>query len=153
VSLIKYPFYFLFFTLLSFLCYAGNVTITDGDTIRIGEEHIRFSGIDTPELKQMCTYQGIGFQCGEFSKTLLIQKIANQEVTCIREGKDQYGRTLAECFVGEESLSSYLVREGYAFAYRQYSKQFIQDEEFAQSRQNGMWAMEFEFPWDFRKNN
>ena len=119
----------------------------------MGEERIRFSGIDAPELKQMCTYQGIEFQCGEFSKTLLIQKIANQEVTCIREGKDQYGRTLAECFVGEESLSSYLVREGYAFAYRQYSKQFIQDEEYAQSRQNGMWAMEFEFPWDFRKKN
>ena len=119
----------------------------------MGEERIRFSGIDAPELKQMCTYQGIEFQCGEFSKTLLIQKIANQEVTCIREGKDQYGRTLAECFVAEESLSSYLVREGYAFAYRQYSEQFIQDEEYAQSRQNGMWAMEFEFPRDFRKNN
>ena len=153
MSLIKYPLFFLIFTLLSFLCYAGNVTVTDGDTIRIGEERIRFSGIDAPELKQMCTYQGIEFQCGEFSKTLLIQKIANQEVTCIREGKDQYGRTLAECFVGEESLSSYLVREGYAFAYRQYSKKFIQDEEYAQSRQNGMWAMEFEFPWDFRRKN
>ena len=153
MSLIKYPLYFLLFTLLSFICYAGNVTVTDGDTIRMGEERIRFSGIDAPELKQMCTYQSIEFQCGEFSKTLLIQKIANQEVTCIREGKDQYGRTLAECFVGEESLSSYLVQEGYAFAYRQYSKQFIQDEEYAQSRQNGMWAMEFEFPWDFRKNN
>ncbi|MDA0864542.1 MAG: thermonuclease family protein [Bacteroidetes bacterium] len=153
MSLVKYPLFFLLFTLLSFLCYAGNVTITDGDTIRIGEERIRFSGIDAPELKQMCTYHGIEFQCGEFSKTLLIQKITNQEVTCIREGKDQYGRTLAECFVAEVSLSSYLVREGYAFAYRQYSEQFIQDEEYAQSRQNGMWAMEFEFPWDFRKNN
>ena len=153
MSLIKYPFYFIFFTLLSFLCYADNVTVTDGDTIRMGEERIRFSGIDAPELKQMCIYQGIDSQCGEFSKTLLIQKIANQEVTCIREGKDQYGRTLAECFVGEESLSSYLVREGYAFAYRQYSKKFIQDEEYAQSRQNGMWAMEFEFPWDFRRKN
>jgi len=153
LSLIKYPLYFLLFTLPSFICYAGNVTVTDGDTIRMGEERIRFSGIDAPELKQMCTYQSIEFQCGEFSKTLLIQKIANQEVTCIREGKDQYGRTLAECFVGEESLSSYLVQEGYAFAYRQYSEQFIQDEEYAQSRQNGMWAMEFEFPWDFRKNN
>ena len=84
---------------------------------------------------------------------MLIQKIANQEVNCIREGNDQYGRTLAECFVGEESLSSYLVREGYAFAYRQYSDQFIQDEEYAQSRENGMWSMEFLFPWDYRKQN
>ena len=112
MSLIKYPLFFLLFTLLSFLCYADNVNVTDGDTIRMGEERIRFSGIDAPELKQMCTYQGIEFQCGEFSKTLLIQKIANQEVACIREGKDQYGRTLAECCGEEESLRSYVVREG-----------------------------------------
>ena len=141
----------LFFIIARY--YAEHITVTDGDTIRIGDERIRFSGIDAPELKQTCIYQSIEFQCGEFSKTLLIQKIANQEVNCIREGNDQYGRTLAECFVGEESLSSYLVREGYAFAYRQYSDQFIQDEEYAQSRENGMWSMEFLFPWDYRKQN
>jgi len=55
--------------------------------------------------------------------------------------------------VGKESLSSYLVREGYAFAYRDYSDQFIADEEYAQSKGNGMWSMEFLFPWDFRKKN
>ena len=153
MSLIQYPLFLLLFTFLFSFCYAGPVTVTDGDTIRMGDERIRFSGIDAPELQQMCTYQDIEFQCGEFSKTLLIQKITNQKVNCIREGEDQYGRILAECFVGEESLSSYLVREGYAFAYRQYSDQFIQDEEYAQSRENGMWAMEFEFPWDFRRKN
>ena len=31
------------------------IKITDGDTIKINGEKIRFSGIDTPELKQMCT--------------------------------------------------------------------------------------------------
>ena len=131
--------------------YAEQITVTDGDTIRIGDERIRFSGIDAPELKQTCIYQSIEFQCGEFSKNLLIKKIANEEVTCIRQGKDQYGRTLAECFVGEDSLSSYLVREGYAFAYRQYSDQFIQDEEYAKSKENGMWSMKFVFPWEYRR--
>ena len=117
----------------------------------MGAERIRFSGIDAPELDQTCFYQEIEFNCGEFSKNLLIEKIADQEVSCIRESKDQYGRTLAECFVGKESLSSFLVREGYAFAYRKYSDKFIADEEYAQSKGNGMWSMEFLFPWDFRK--
>ena len=126
--------------------------VTDGDTIRIGDERIRFSGIDAPEIKQTCIYQEIEFKCGEFSKNLLIEKISNQEVSCIRENTDQYGRTLAECFVGKESLSSYLVREGYAFAYRKYSDKFIPDEEHAQSKGNGMWSMTFMFPWDFRKS-
>jgi len=31
-----------------------NLKITDGDTIKINGEKIRFSGIDTPELKQIC---------------------------------------------------------------------------------------------------
>ena len=143
----------LFFGILIFSSANSDLLIvTDGDTIRIGDERIRFSGIDAPEIKQTCIYQEIEFKCGEFSKNLLIEKISNQEVSCIRENTDQYGRTLAECFVGKESLSSYLVREGYAFAYRKYSDKFIPDEEYAQSKGNGMWSMDFMFPWDFRKS-
>ena len=152
MSLIKFFQPLLFTLFLTYSAYADQLTVTDGDTIRIGEERIRFSGIDAPEIKQTCLFQEIEFNCGESSKNLLIEKIANQKVSCIRESKDQYGRTLAECFVGKESLSSYLVREGYAFAYRQYSDKFIADEEYAQSKGNGMWGMNFMFPWDFRKS-
>ena len=152
MPLIKLSLSLLFTLLLTYFAHADQLTVTDGDTIRIGEERIRFSGIDAPELKQTCLYKEIEFNCGEFSKNLLIEKIANQEVSCIKESKDQYGRTLAECFVGKESLSSYLVREGYAFAYRKYSDKFIADEEYAQSKGNGMWSMQFLFPWDFRKS-
>jgi endonuclease YncB( thermonuclease family) len=153
VPLIKLSLSILFTLFLTYSVHADKLTVTDGDTIRIGEERIRFSGIDAPEMKQTCLYQEIEFNCGEFSKNLLIEKITDQEVSCIRESKDQYGRTLAECFVGKESLSSYLVREGYAFAYRKYSDKFIADEEYAQSKGNGMWSMEFLFHWDFRKKN
>ena len=151
MPLIKHSYLLICLFFIVARSHAEQIIVTDGDTIRIGDVRIRFSGIDAPELKQTCIYQSIEFQCGEFSKNLLIKKIANEEVTCIRQGKDQYGRTLAECFVGEDSLSSYLVREGYAFAYRQYSDQFIQDEEYAQIRENGMWSMKFVFPWEYRR--
>jgi len=140
-------FFLLFFSLVK----ANQIYITDGDTIRIGDERIRFSGIDAPEIKQTCIHQESEFNCGEFSKILLIEKIADQEVSCIRESKDQYGRTLAECFVGKESLSSYLVREGYAFAYRKYSNKFVADEEYAKRNRNGMWSMQFILPWEYRR--
>ena len=152
MSLIKLSLYLFFGILIFSSANSDLLIVTDGDTIRIGDERIRFSGIDAPEIKQTCIYQEIEFKCGEFSKNLLIEKISNQEVSCIRENTDQYGRTLAECFVGKESLSSYLVREGYAFAYRKYSNKFILDEEYAQSKGNGMWSMDFMFPWDFRKS-
>ena len=130
-----------------------DIKITDGDTIRINGEKIRLSGIDTPELRQTCLKQGIQVPCGIEAKQILIDKIADNEIVCIREGKDQYKRTLAECFVNNESLSSYLVKSGYAFAYRRYSKKFITDEDFARTNKIGMWSMEFDYPWDWRKKN
>ena len=127
--------------------------ITDGDTIKIDGEKIRFSGIDTPELKQICIKQGVKKPCGMTAKQILIDKIADNNVTCVNEGKDQYRRTLAECFVNNESLSSFLVKSGYAFAYRRYSTKFIPDEDFAKLNKLGMWSMEFAYPWDWRKKN
>ena len=127
--------------------------VVDGDTIHLNGEKIRFSGIDTPELKQTCLKEGIQNPCGVTAKQILIGKIGNNNVKCISEGKDQYKRILAECFVNNESLSSYLVRSGYAFAYRKYSKKFIPDEDYARINKLGMWSMEFDYPWDYRKNN
>ena len=130
-----------------------DVKITDGDTIKINGEKIRFSGIDTPELNQTCAKEGVKNSCGLTAKQILIDKITDNKVKCIKEGKDRYKRILAECFVNNESLSRYLVRSGYAFAYRKYSKKFIIDEDYARANKLGMWSMEFEYPWDFRKNN
>jgi len=107
------------------------IKIVDGDTIHLNGEKIRFTGIDTPELKQTCLKEGVKDPCGVTAKQILINKIGNNDVDCISEGKDQYKRTLAECFVNNENLSSYLVRSGYAFAYRRYSKRFIPDEGYA----------------------
>ena len=130
-----------------------DIKITDGDTIKINGEKIRFSGIDTPELKQNCIKESENNSCGLKAKQILIDKIADNNVTCVKEGKDQYKRTLAECFVNNESLSSFLVRSGYAFAYRKYSKKFIADEDYAKLNKHGMWSMEFDYPWDWRKKN
>ena len=110
---------------------ADNLKVVDGDTIVLNGEKIRFSGIDTPELKQTCLQGDEKIDCGMYAKILLVKKIGNNTPECISEGKDVYKRTLAECFVNGESLSSFLVRSGYAFAYRKYSKKFIKDEDFA----------------------
>ena len=129
------------------------IKIIDGDTIHLNDEKIRFTGIDTPELKQTCNKNSEIIYCGIKARQLLIDKIGKDKVICVREGKDQYKRTLAECFVNDLSLSRYLVREGYAFAYRKYSKKFINDEDFAKKNNMGMWSMNFEYPWDWRKKN
>ena len=130
---------------------ANNLKVIDGDTIVLNGEKIRFSGIDTPELKQTCLKDNEEVGCGMFAKMLLVKKIGNNIPICIGKEKDFYKRTLAECFVKGESLSKFLVRSGYAFAYRKYSTKFVEDEDFAKTNKLGMWSMTFKYPWDFRK--
>ena len=145
------------FLLIFFLIFnqvkSQDLRVVDGDTIHLNGEKIRFTGIDTPELKQTCIKEGVINPCGVIAKEILIKKINDNKVECISNGKDQYRRTLAECFVNGESLSSYLVRSGYGFAYRKYSKKFILDEDYAKANKIGMWSMKFDYPWDYRKYN
>ena len=137
---------------------AYELKVIDGDTIVLNGEKIRFSGIDTPESyyrgkKQICYDKNIEVFCGDLSKKILVEKIGNNKVSCIKEKKpDKYKRILAECFVNNESLSRYLVRSGYAFDYAYYSrKKFASDEEFAKNNNFGLWKMKFDYPWIWRK--
>ena len=78
------------------ISFADNLKIVDGDTIVLNGEKIRFSGIDTPELKQTCLQGGKKVSCGISAKMLLVKKIGNTIPECISEGEDAYKRTLAE---------------------------------------------------------
>ena len=147
---------FYFFSSIFFLTnnlFASHITVVDGDTIKLGDVKIRFSGIDAPEINQTCVASEGKVACGKISRDILITKVTNNKISCTDEGKDFYGRVLGECFVNGESLSRYLVRQGFAFAYRKYSDKFISDEEYAKSNRLGMWAMKFQYPWDYRKSN
>ena len=144
-------YYFIFIIVLSSPSYAKDIIkVIDGDTIHIGKLKYRFSGIDTPEMKQVCKKEDKTILCGVLARDALIQKINNQPVECKMETIDRYKRIVAECFVNNESLSQYLVRNGYAFAYRRYSTKFVEDEEYAKTNQLGLWSMQFEYPWDYR---
>ena len=145
--------FLIFFFLTYFDNKSNKLTVIDGDTIKLDGEKIRFSGIDTPEINQTCIKNNEIINCGIQAKELLIEIIGNNKINCIKEEKDQYKRILAECFVNNLSLSSYLVKSGYAFAYRKYSKKFIEDEDFARLNNLGMWSMHFQYPWDWRKKN
>ena len=148
----KKIFIIIFISFLNSFANADGVVV-DGDTIVLNGEKIRFSGIDAPELQQTCLQNSQEIACGLIAKMLLVKKIGNNIPECISEGKDFYKRTLAECFVNGESLSKFLVLSGYAFAYRKYSKKFIEDEDYAKVNKLGMWAMKFSYPWDFRKSS
>ena len=119
----------------------GKAIVVDGDTVKIKGEKIRFAGIDTPERNK------IGHN---FSKIKLKKKIGKNIIVCIREPNlDPWGRTIAECFIGNESISSYMVKNGFACDYVKYSKKkYAKEQEYARSKKLGIWNMNFETSWE-----
>ena len=89
---------FLFLSILLFTSNAFSqekVFIVDGDTIHVGSNKYRFSGIDTPEMKQTCSKDNKIIMCGVLAKDSLIQKINNRPVLCKEETIDRYKRIVA----------------------------------------------------------
>jgi len=149
---IIYFFIFSFFLSTILIADEKKIQVIDGDTIHIGKLKYRFFGIDAPEIKQICEKDNIKIQCGVIAKSVLQNKIADKIPECIVKDKDRYQRLVAECFVGKESLSRFMVREGYAVAYSQYSKDFINDEKYAKENKLGIWSMNFQVPSEYRKS-
>ncbi len=143
----------------------GIPRIVDGDTIHINEYKIRLEGIDAPEMRQQCKKEKlkissiIGFtfyknySCGEVSKENLEVKINRSKIKCISSSKDRYKRHLAKCYKDKINLNRWMVRNGYAVAYRRYSKEYIPDEDFAKEKKLGLWQGKFLKPEKWRKLN
>ena len=130
------------------------VRVIDGDSLVIENKKYRLFGIDAPEMQQICFDKMSKVKCGVLSREVLVNQIKNKSVNCKKITTDRYKRIVADCFIeANKSLSSYMVKNGYAFAYRRYSDQFVQDEEYAKLNQLGLWKMKFDFPWDYRKKN
>lgn len=132
----------------------GNATVIDGDTIDIHDIRIRLHGIDAPEGSQPCYDEtGQRYRCGRDATFALDDAIGNREVSCIERDVDRYGRIVAVCSVGSVDLNEFLVRSGFAVAYRKYSGDYISAERDARSARRGLWRGQFEMPWDWRHNN
>ena len=132
----------------------GFAVVTDGDTIKISNNKIRLHGIDAPEKNQICTSNVKKYNCGTVSTEALIKKISRNAVKCLtQKNKDRYNRFIGVCFVDQENLNKWMVRNGYAVAYRRYSKDYILDEEFAKTNKLGLWSGTFVKPEKWRKLN
>ncbi|KAF0115506.1 MAG: hypothetical protein FD163_2523 [Hyphomonadaceae bacterium] len=131
----------------------GAATVVDGDSLRINNEPIRLWGIDAFEANQMCG----AMDCGQIATSRLTRLVQVQNnpgtpnVICIEKSKDNYGRTVAVCRIGGVDLAATLTIQGFALAYREYSLDYVPEEDFARINRTGAWAFEFANPWDFRR--
>ena len=130
----------------------GKAKVIDGDTIHIGNNKIRLHGIDAPEQKQTCNFEGNEWNCGKDATFFLSNLINKQSVSCRVNDIDQYKRLVAVCFIDNVNINQQMVISGWAIAYRFYSKDFIKEEEIAKKNKVGIWRGTFEEPYIYRKN-
>jgi endonuclease YncB( thermonuclease family) len=128
---------------------SGKVTeITDGDTIVVWDgKHlvkIRLAGIDAPERKQ---------EFGSKSRQSLVERVARKQIRIETQGKDRFGRTVGTVFLEKENVNLWLVENGWAWHYLEYSdsKTLAEAEEKARVGKLGLWSDANPLaPWDWR---
>ena len=136
----------------------GVAKVVDGDSIKIKGLSIRLFGIDAPEKRQVCFKKGNPYNCGVISSKILKDYIKTKLITCAYSKKDRYGRILGTCHFyndlsGSFSLNRYMVFTGNAVAYKRYSKEYLEDEEWAKKNNLGIWSGKFMRPEEWRRKS
>lgn len=172
VKLLISYFFSLFISLFSFSCdfttstsqeitnsskekkefYSGKVIgIKDGDTYEILIENksinVRLAHIDCPEKKQ-----DFGNRAKQFSSDLCFGKM----VSIKKLSTDRYKRWIVEVYLEDGTcVNEELVRAGFAWHFKKYSKNEAYDllEKEARENARGLWQMPNPTPpWEWREN-
>jgi endonuclease YncB( thermonuclease family) len=125
------------------------VGVPDGDTLTVlrarRPERVRLQGVDAPEKRQAF---------GERARRFTADLAFDRTVTVRTTGRDRNGRLLGEVVLPDgRSLNQELVRAGYAWWFRKYSRdeRLARLEDDARTGRRGLWADQApEAPWDFR---
>ncbi len=137
--------------------YTGRVVaISDGDTLTLlvpdgasfKQVKVRLGEIDTPESRQ---------PYGQRAKQVLSDLAFGKPARVVVETTDKYGRTVGRVYVGGVDVNAEMIRQGAAWAYRQYLKDqsLLKLEAEAKTAKRGLWALPEAAncpPWDWRKN-
>lgn len=130
---------------------AAAPSVHDGDTLALGPVRVRLHGIDAPELDQTCTHpDGTLWPCGRAARDRLAELAASRDFGCRAHERDAYGRLVGTCFADGRDVNRLMVAEGYAWAYRHFSSDYIPEEDAARVAVRGIWDGEAQAAWDFR---
>lgn len=125
--------------------------VSDGDTLRVrvrGQEmDVRLADVDAPERDQPYGWR---------AKLELIDLVRDAHIVLVPRDVDQYGRVVADAWVGEVEISRELVKRGAVWFYAEYaqSDDLYREEQRARSAKIGLWALPSQQrvePWEWRR--
>ena len=147
----RYLFILLFCTLtLHAQTKAKVIGVKDGDTVEVLLDGnvpvvLRLADVDCPEKAQ---------PYGQKAKEFVSDAIFGKKITYYPTKTDRYGRTIAKIYYNKKYLSEEIIRAGFGWWYKDYSKanylEAIQKE--AKKAKRGLWKDKNPIaPWEFRK--
>jgi endonuclease YncB( thermonuclease family) len=132
--------------------FVGQASVVDGDTLEIHGTRVRLWGVDAPESSQLCRGEdSLQYRCGAEAANNLDAFIARRPVNCEPLNLDPYGRTVATCSVGGADLGEWLVQNGLALDWPQYSRgRYDGAQQNAERAGRGIWKGSYVEPWLYR---
>mgnify|MGYP001207594184 CR=1 FL=1 len=125
----------------------GRAQASDGDSLRIGADRVRLTGLDAPELDQTCwRADGTQWSCGREARELMRTLLSRGDIACTPSGTDRFGRHLATCEVAGADIAAAMVEAGLAVARDDYRAEESQ----AKRARRGIWAGRFTDPRQWR---
>jgi micrococcal nuclease len=123
------------------------VAVYDGDTVMVRSDaglgrRVRLIGIDTPEIEEDPADTPLE---ALLAKRFTFHHLFRQRVklTYDREVEDKYGRLLAYVWTNGELFNEFMLREGFARAYRKFpfgmEERFVQAQKQAKDEGRGLW--------------
>ncbi|PSL16054.1 thermonuclease family protein [Shimia abyssi] len=132
--------------------FIGRASVIDGDTINIHGKRIRLHGIDAPESGQFCRdARDRNWHCGQKAALALDAEIGRRTVSCQITDTDRYGRYIGICSTGGVNMNAWMVEQGWAVAYRKYSRDYVAHEAHSKRAGLGIWQGRFTPPDRWRK--
>ena len=72
---------------------------------------------------------------------------------CVTNSKDRYKRYIGVCYLDKIDLNKWMVTNGYAIAYKKYSRKYEIQEQYAKENKLGIWKGSFVEPEKWRRKN
>jgi endonuclease YncB( thermonuclease family) len=122
-----------------------------GDTLKIEGQLVRLSGVEAPDLQQVCTRGAAKrWKCGEAAKAAMERLVRGKTVTCTLSGSEGAGRALATCVADGRDVAADLLKDGHIFSSSGYFGAYASLEAEAKRGKVGLWAGDAERPADYR---
>ena len=145
----------------------GIVThVSDGDTVKLetaegAKLKIRLYGIDAPEMEKISRRTGMvskaGQPYGEEAYEALKSKMLDSKVKVDIMATDRYKRMVGIVYLDNKNINLEMVKEGWAWAYREYldrpyASEYLDAEREARTKRSSLWQQPNpQPPWEFRK--